>query len=147
MLPVRFRLPQNEHFEIMIISKRLKNLKGLPKEPCPGLQLIIKCDEIDSLKGIPPEIDMLSLVKLENTTIRKVLQEVGLVKRLKTPEDYVGPLLSVFNHGIKELRITYKRGPIFQAQDIFNKHLNGDNDVISCKKELIAAGLSEFAKL
>ena len=34
-----------------------------------------------------------------------------------------------------------------EVQNIINKHLDGDRDILECQEELITNGLKEFAKL
>ena len=46
---------------------------------------------------------------------------------------------------VKELQEIYFDNK--EVQDIFNRHLKGDKDILDCQEELITNGLKEYAKL
>ena len=156
-----FRFGKVSNMEIYI--NEVTSLEGMPDElgkkgalvPYALHLLAGDPDKImlKDLKGISPviynPIDMSSISGVSLTNLHKYVRYIG--RTITLPNDYKGPILSLLNiDGIERLSMNRLSASdtMIMVQDILNKALeSGDRDVISCKKELIAAGLKEYAKL
>ena len=90
-------------------------------------------------------IGTLSLVGLEKT-VREFTGKGHIMINSSTEQGGIG-LMKI--RGLREVSIMYGKDgdrPIYRFLDILNRHLSGERDIISCKRELISSGLKEYAK-
>lgn len=138
--------------EIIGSSKiKMNSFKGLEETNCK--KLIWTGDEnIDSLDGLPPELEVLYLT-FSNTTFD--LQDIlarcpnltGLA--LGGNDVKIKKILSIFKFKkIKEFYFrpgTATHEQAIAARNIINKHLTGDRNIIACQEELFKQDLDDFA--
>ena len=105
--------------------------------------------KIKSFHGISKSIEMLSVRSvdsfkgLEESSIHKLYVELGTDEK-----PGIGGVLSLLKcESLKEVSFIEGSQKAINALTIVNKHLKGERDLIACKKELISAGLGEFARL
>ena len=152
----------------VIENARLRNMEGFPRRvfggatisswlpledfsgmnPDSGVTEILKLTfpRIGSFNGLSKRIgsvmiesDIDSFQGIENTGIRKMWlfpnkKYKGMLNILRAPK-----LESVSNAA------WMKHNSFDEAMAIFTKHLEGEKDLINCKRDLISAGLKEFA--
>lgn len=144
---------------LMVMNcSNFNSAKGAPRkvgEVCSFTSL----DKMKTLEGIPREIG--KTLKLTGTRIESfsgIHEMIDHLPEIVMPVNYKGPILPILKiNGLTKISIDkdeayfYKHRfgrtpPAIKAVEILNQHLDS-TDIISCKKDLISAGLSEFAKL
>ena len=125
--------PRIVHGSLAINAQSFPNsFEGFPEVLC-GPLIVVGLEHF-SLEGIHKHLKMFkpntsSLISI-HTRYHKGLLSALLIENCK---------------GINTTMNTYN--DTGKAVKIVNNHLRGERDVVSCKRELIAAGLKEFAKV
>ena len=155
-LAVKFNNCPDLQFTLRFIEN-LTSLKGCPRvcRSFSGMNL----KNVKTFEGIPEEAEYYDLwyeSRIKSYSgIHKAVKKANIfVIGPNTQDSILGflliPGLNRLIAGAPGTRIDYSEPdlkPVFKAAEIIQRHLHGDRDVISCKKELIAAGLEKFAKL
>ena len=159
--------------DLSIIRCKIPDLRHCTQE-CYGDFMLSACYEMESLEGAPRKIwqtiklvslhSLTDLLGLENTKAPKLtLDDMTGIKSFKQIVPHLkeipvievdvpisDPMLALKSPCIKQ--IEYDRNGYHQDSDkydlairIINRHLMASRDIISCKRELVTAGLKEYA--
>jgi hypothetical protein len=129
--------------------KSLVSLKGAPQQVGYTFSCS-ECTSLTSLEGAPQQVgydfscyectSLTSLKGIGKQYLKKCDNELFLFSCKNLKSHMLGILL------IKDLKkISFSDN--IEVQNIINKHLDGDRDILECQEELITNGLKEFAKL
>ena len=131
---------------------------------CPKIingDFFIEGADISNLEGFPEKVT--GYIRIEGnvpnlnslTGISKYLKECH--RFIEIPRHIESAILGILlvkglnkNHAGKRVDLTYSRNrneKLMQAVEILNSHLDQGGDLIDCKRELISAGLKEYARL
>lgn len=85
-----------------------------------------------------------STFKLHNLNLSRCNKHISeLNGKWSISREYVGPIMStILIPGIQEV-LTFTK----EMDEILNRHLKGDKDILDLQEELVQAGYKEFAKL
>lgn len=133
-------------------DNHLTSLKGGPEEVT-GNYICNKNLQLTSIEGCPSKVEWsffcgeTKLISLQG--IHKLFKD-GYIKgtfncnKTSITSHILGLLLIP---GLKMIFANEVSTEFYNAIEIINKHLAGERNVIDCQRELIKAGLKEFAKL
>jgi len=127
----------------------LRSLEGAPQEVGKSF-VCTKCSSLTSLKGAPQSVSgnfvcigCTSLTSLKGIG-KEYLLEVDSYIDLNGCRELKSHMLGILL--IKKIKHIYFNVDI-EVQNIINKHLRGDRDILECQEEFITHGLKEYAKL
>lgn len=156
--PIKFKF-----VESMILSvSGLRSFIGMPDEVgtkrSTGPAIILRSNSISSepchttsFEGFTPVLNNGLQINDNCISLGGIHQYVNKIREVvMIPHEYVGPLLGLMMiDGVREVKTNYfwAGSTIKQALWIINQYLREGKDVISCKRELISAGLQDYAKL
>ena len=124
---------------------KISSLEGLPTKSQDTMILNLVTPGLESFKFIPPGLSALNIVSMKKISIRELSENLRQCETIYLPESFIGPMLGLLRiEKLVSLSTGHKSN---KAADIIVSHLRGSRDIIDCKRELISAGLGEFAKL
>ena len=148
-----------------VYNSFIRDLKGFPKRVTDSVD-ITSHEAITDFTGMDPDTHIGASVSVnfkeigsfvgisKSITYLSILCPVRSMKGLETTKLFYlsienpncGGLLSLLK--CRDLRtIKVEHAELRAACDIILKHLKEDQDIVTCKRELIAAGLEKFAKI
>ena len=135
--------PKTMYGSIRIYRSMISNFENISEKITGSLLFDDKNPKLTTLNGIS-----------------KHLKECG--QNIKLPSTITSAILGILQikglnptgHNEKYEKVHVAFSPkshsnvnLHRAVEILNSHLNGERDIVSCKRELVSAGLQEFAKL
>jgi hypothetical protein len=126
-------------------ERSILSVMGKQKDPFPRV-FYCSYNQLTSLQGAP------SVVKggfvCANNKLTSLAGIHKIVKEIHGCADFNGNLIKSNVLGLMRIKgLTRVFLDNEQVENILNKYLKGDRDIIKCQSELLDAGLEEFAKL
>ena len=151
-------VPLGSCSSMLIHSKNIRSFKNFPEfigvKQTMGTMKVLNFtqdNKISSLEGFPQttegDLNLRWLSHVNFSKCNKFMETVNGTVAIN--DSYVGPILSFLL--VKKLKtLDLAQSPsdhALVAEQIFNKHLRGDKEILECKEELMNAGFKEYAKL